>query len=156
MLARTLRASPLARRAAAQRSAATHSPQQPEDHHTSSTDGGEPLVSPGFAKFVLGTIALVTLVQFENSYSAKHTKDGKSFFTRSMETYMVPEKEADRINLKQQEYAQRAAETRKLFMSGQGPELNRLKDWEQFNAGSPYNIAPGSQADVSGVKPRLD
>ncbi|ODQ54913.1 hypothetical protein SAICODRAFT_64190 [Saitoella complicata NRRL Y-17804] len=73
-----------------------------------------------------------------------------------METSMVPEKEADRINLKQQELALRAAETKKLFMSAERPEIMRLKDWEQFNAGSPFNLAPGSQADVSGVKPRLD
>ncbi|KAL1980027.1 hypothetical protein VTN96DRAFT_4786 [Rasamsonia emersonii] len=46
---------------------------------------------------------------------------------------------------------EKAAVDRHLFASAPGKEYIDLKMPELFNAGSPYNVPPGSQADLSAV-----
>ncbi|KAJ9195466.1 hypothetical protein DTO166G4_3095 [Paecilomyces variotii] len=82
---------------------------------------------------------------------AKQESGSESWITGLIQKWTPPEELWERRNAIRSAAMDKAAEDRHLFMSAAQPSTIELKDPDIFNAGSPYNVAAGTTADLSAV-----
>jgi len=115
--------------------------------HGAPASAEEPFLSPGFR--TMGIVAGVGFVLYKaTQWSAARNPEGKSWLTRVLESSMTPEAEVKRLNWKHFELSRESSERKLLFQSAQPPPFYRLRYPDRLNEGSPYNISPGSVADL--------
>ncbi|EPQ29242.1 uncharacterized protein PFL1_02997 [Pseudozyma flocculosa PF-1] len=76
----------------------------------------------------------------------------KPWLTRYIEHWTTPSSVWKERNLRHLEMAREKAEERLLLQDAERPPVHRLRFPQTFEQASPHNIAPGTQADLSGLK----
>ncbi|KAJ5884040.1 uncharacterized protein N7473_010926 [Penicillium subrubescens] len=138
---------------AARRSAASTRQlmRQPPRRFGSHSAHSEP-VNEGFGRsFYVTAGSIASAYILYRISSASQESDSESFIAGLVNKFSTPQEVLEQRNAIHTALLEKAAEDRHLLQS-QGPrEFIELKQPDMFNARPPYNVSPGSQADLSAV-----